>query len=225
MEGGRIRVTRDELRSMTIDANDGIIATAGILEGFSGAGAGYTTLLIAATSALVAGTVAIAGARYSESAGERDAQRALIAEEERQLSASPAEELAELTEHYRQKGLTEQLAADVAAQLTAENALAAHVEAEYGVNAAGLISPIRASVLTGLAYMIGSGVPFLAALLSAEATRIWVTFLAVVVSLVITSVVVARSDRIAPTAILRRTLTIGIVTMLLTLTAGTLINL
>jgi vacuolar iron transporter family protein len=225
MTDGRIRVTRDELRSMTVDANDGIIATAGILEGFFGAGAGYATLLIAATSALIAGTIAIAGARYSESAGERDAQRALIAEEERQLNASPAEELAELTEHYRQKGLTEELAADVAAQLTAGNALAAHMEAEHGVSAVTLNSPTRASVLAGLAYMLGSGVPFLAALLSPEATRIWVTLLAVVASLAITSVVVARSDRIAPTAILRRTLSIGILTMLLTLTVGTLIKL
>lgn len=83
------------------------------------------------------------------------------------------------------------------------------MEAEHGVSAAILTSPTRNSVLTGLAYLVGSGVPALAALLSGETTRIWVTFIAVVASLVITSLVVARSDRIAPTVILRRTLTIG----------------
>jgi VIT1/CCC1 family predicted Fe2+/Mn2+ transporter len=85
----RLPMNRDELRSMTVDANDGIIATAGIVEGFSGAGAGLTTLLVAAISALIAGAISGAGAKYTEAAAERDAQQTMIAEERRQLTLIP----------------------------------------------------------------------------------------------------------------------------------------
>ena len=99
---------------MTVDANDGIIATAGIVEGFSGAGATLVTLIIAAVSAMIAGTIALAGAKYAEAAGDRDAELAVMEEERRQLALSPQEEFAELVEHYRGRGLSAELAEQVA---------------------------------------------------------------------------------------------------------------
>ena len=75
--------------ALVVDANDGIIATAGIVEGFAGAGASATTITIAAFSAMVAGGIALGGAKYSETATERDAEQALIDEERMQLELSP----------------------------------------------------------------------------------------------------------------------------------------
>jgi vacuolar iron transporter family protein len=224
-KGHDAAVNRDEIRSITIDANDGIIATGGIVEGFSGAGAEPTTLLIAGVSAMIAGAISLAGAKYSETAAERDAQRAMIDEERRQLISKPDEELAELSAYYRAKGLTPELAGEVAAQLTARDALAAHVEAEHGITTAPSISPVKLAVLAGITFALGSGVPLLAVLLAPDALRTWVTLVAVVVSLCLTSVVVARSDKVSAARVLPRSVGIGVVTLVLTLAAGTLISL
>ena len=69
-----------------MDGNDGIMATAGIVEGFIGAGAATETILVAAIAAMVAGAIAMGSAKYAEAAIERDATNALIAEERRQLT-------------------------------------------------------------------------------------------------------------------------------------------
>ena len=121
-------------RSMIVEANDGIVATAGVVEGFAGAGATGPSLLIAALSTMLAGGIALAGARYAEEAAEREARLAVIEEERRQLATSPGQELAELAAFYQAKGLSADLARDVASELSAANALAAHVEVEHGLS-------------------------------------------------------------------------------------------
>jgi VIT1/CCC1 family predicted Fe2+/Mn2+ transporter len=121
--------------------------------------------------------------------------------------------------------LPSELAREVAHQLTARDALAAHVEAEHGISTADLVSPTKLSVETGLAFALGSAVPLLATILAPDAVRIWVTFAAVIASLCVTSVAVARSDKISPARILGRIVGIGVITMLLTLTAGAVISL
>jgi VIT1/CCC1 family predicted Fe2+/Mn2+ transporter len=125
------------VRSLVVDTNDGIIATAGIVEGFAGAGATDSTILIAAFSAMVAGGISMGGARYAEEAAERDAEFALIDEQRRELSLSPEAERAELAALYEAKGLSPRLAAEVASELTAKDALAAHVDIEHGLSLAG----------------------------------------------------------------------------------------
>ena len=116
-----------------MDGNDGIMATAGIVEGFIGAGAGTETIVVAAIAAMVAGAIAMGSAKYAEAAIERDATNSLIAEERRQLSLSPAEELAELAAIYERRGLSPDLARTVATELSAHDALAAHAEAEHDI--------------------------------------------------------------------------------------------
>jgi len=201
------------VRSLVVDANDGIIATAGIVEGFAGAGATRSTILIAAFSAMVAGGIALAGAKYAEEAAERDAQLALIEEERQQLARSPGEEIAELVALYEAKGLSPRLAHEVATELTAEHGLSL---------AAGQPAPLVSAIAGGLAFAIGSGIPLLTVVLAPDAWRIAVTFAAVIGSLAVTSVIVARSDRtqVAPTLV--RTVLVGTAAMLLTLVGGSL---
>ena len=94
------------LRGFVVDMNEGIVATAGVIEGLLGAGADTETIVVAALAAAIAGAISLAGARYSEAAMELDAEMLLIEEHRRQLARSPAEELAELTAHYEEVGLT-----------------------------------------------------------------------------------------------------------------------
>jgi VIT1/CCC1 family predicted Fe2+/Mn2+ transporter len=164
-----MKLDRTELRNRGVDANDGIIATAGIVEGFVGAGASGSTIIVAAFAAMVSGGIALGGTKYSEEAAERDAERALVEEERRQLAMLPDEELAELAEHYRTRGLSPDLAAQVAKELSAHDALAAHVVAEHGID---LAVPRSRPV----AFAIGAVVPLLSALLVPDDLRAVVTF-------------------------------------------------
>ena len=216
-----MKLDRTELRNRGVDANDGIIATAGIVEGFVGAGARGSTIVIAAFAAMVSGGIALGGAKYSEEAAERDAERALIEEERRQLALVPDDELAELAEHYRARGLSPDLAAQVAEELSAHDALAAHVVVEHGIDLAVPRSrPIVVAVVSGVAFAVGATVPLLTALLAPDDLRAVVTFLAVAVSLAVTSYIVARAGGASVGRTIARTVTLGILTMTITLIGG-----
>ena len=89
---------RSSLLTWSIIANDGIIATAGLLEGFAGAGADDRVLLLAATAATIAGMLAVGGVEWMEASVEREAQLSLVAEEQREIDADPERELADLIE-------------------------------------------------------------------------------------------------------------------------------
>jgi vacuolar iron transporter family protein len=208
---------------MIVDANDGIIATAGIVEGFSGAGAGFVTLIIAAASAMIAGTVALAGAKYAEAAGDRDAELALMEEERRQLALSPQEELAELVEHYRARGLSDELAREVARELTARDALAAHLRAEHGLSETEVTRPLPTALLAGACFAVGSGVPLLSILVAPAGARALWTLVVVLAALVLTSLIAARSAGASVVRTVGRVAGIGLATMLLTLGVGYLI--
>jgi VIT1/CCC1 family predicted Fe2+/Mn2+ transporter len=211
------------VRSLVVDTNDGIIATAGIVEGFAGAGATGSTIVIAAFSAMVAGGISMGGARYAEDAAERDAQLALIDEERHQLLLSPDEERAELAALYEEKGLSPRLAAEVAAELTAKDALAAHADAEHGLSlGARKTGPVVSAVIAGLAFAAGSGIPLLTVLVAPDEWRVSATFVAVVVSLAVTSIILARADRTQVVPTLTRTILVGTAAMLLTLAGGSL---
>jgi VIT1/CCC1 family predicted Fe2+/Mn2+ transporter len=216
----RFGIDRDQLRAMIVDANDGIIAVSGVVEGISGAGAPLLTLLVAAASATIAGAMALAGAKYLEVATQREAQLAVMREEERQLSLSPAEELAELSEAYRRKGLSPELARQVAEELTARDALAAHLEAEHGITPDTLAKPLLVSALSALAFALGSAIPFAAGALIPTRSRSWGTVIAVSLALALTSLFGALSDQVSIPRAMARTVGIGVVTMVLTLAVG-----
>ena len=216
-----MKLDRTELRNRGVDTNDGIIATAGIVEGFVGAGARGSTIIVAAFAAMVSGGIALGGTKYSEEAAERDAERALVEEERRQLAMLPDEELAELAEHYRTRGLSPDLAAQVAKELSAHDALAAHVVAEHGIDLAmPRTRPVVVAAASGVAFAIGAAVPLLTALLAPDDLRAVVTFLAVALSLCATSYIVARAGGAAVGRTIARTVVLGMLTMTITLIGG-----
>jgi VIT1/CCC1 family predicted Fe2+/Mn2+ transporter len=201
--------------------NEGIVATAGVIEGLLGAGADIETIVVAALAAAVAGSISLAGARYAEAAMELDADELIIEEHERQLALSPGEELDELTEHYVEEGLTPELARQVAEHLSRHDALAAHVEAGYGIDLdEPPRRPIITAALTGTASAVGSVVVLLTAILTPSEWRIPSSFIAVAVSLALTSIVLARWGQVPVARTILRTVTIGVTAMLVTLVIG-----
>jgi VIT1/CCC1 family predicted Fe2+/Mn2+ transporter len=217
-------VDHGRIRDHIVDANDGVIASAGIVEGLLGAGASNPILLVASLAAMVGGGLALAGMRYVEAADERDARQATLEAERRRIDLVPAEEETELAELYQARGLSPQLARAVAAELSANDALAAHAEAEYGIvlgdRPAG---PWTVAVLAGLAFALGAGVPLLVILLAPPAWRSAATVLAVVAALSLTAMVIASLGRTSIPRTLLRTVSIGMATMLLTYIGGSIL--
>lgn len=220
------RIASARLRMLVADANDGIIATAGIVEGLLGAGVETDTIVVAAAASMISGAIALGAVKYSEAATERDAVVALLDAEQRQLELSPEEELAELAEFYVAKGLSPELAGQVAHSLTLSEAVAVHVEAEHGVSAAtAVLRPSEVAAASGLASAAGAAVVVATAIFTPQHWRVPATLIAVVISLCCTSVVVGRWGQVPLARTLGRTVVIGTVAMLVTLALGSLVTL
>ena len=162
---------RATLRSLVVETNDGIIATAGVVEGFAGAGSTGTALVIAALCTMIAGGVALGGARYAEEAAERDARVAVIAEEEAQLRRSPDEEMDELTALYKAKGLSADRGP--AGRLGAVGSRTRWPHTSRRSTTCHLReirwAPVIIAAGAGIAYALGSMIPLLAVLLAPDA--------------------------------------------------------
>ena len=211
-------------RSWTIEANDGIIATAGLLFGFAGAGASNRVLVFTATAATIAGGLSVGGASWAEEAAERDAQLLYAKRESNDLATDPHGELEELTRHWEERGLSPDTAKEVARQLNAHDALAAQLEWEYSFDQPMPATfPIWFGVGAGLAYMVGALVPLLITYFAPVDVEPWAILAAVTVTLVLSSLVAARAGQLMPRRMLARTLTVGVLTLTVSYAAGELL--
>ncbi len=160
------------LRAGVLGANDGLLSTASLLIGVAAGNASRSVLVLTAVAALVAGALSMAVGEYSSVASQRDAELADLQMERRSLASDPDEELLELAELYRKKGLTQQLSMEVAQQLSAIDAFAAHSRDELGLDPDALTSPIQASLSSALSFSLGAAVPALTMGLASSGVRI-----------------------------------------------------
>jgi len=209
------------LRTWTSIANDGIIATAAILEGFVGAGATDRALLIAATVATIAGVITAGGVEWAQADAEREAQLQVAAEEAASLAVRPETELEELVSHYERRGLSPELARTVAEQLNARDALAAQLESEHGITQ---VITRTDAIVTGVgaafAYLMGAAIPLLITVFVPGALEAWAIIAAVAASLILTSVVGARTGHMTLGRTVTRSLVVGLGTLLISYTLG-----
>lgn len=204
-----------------IDANDGIIATASLLQGFAGAGASDRLLLLAATAATIAGGLSAGGAKWAEVAAEREAEQRLVREESAELEADLRGEIDELTAHWQAKGLSPETARTVAEELTAHDALAAQLDAEFGIEELlAPAAPIWSGFATAIAFMVGASIPLLITWLVPVQVEDTVIVIAVIVSLTVTSIIAARAGHLVLRKVLVRSLVVGIGTMAVSYVAG-----
>jgi VIT1/CCC1 family predicted Fe2+/Mn2+ transporter len=211
-------------RSWTIDANDGIIATAGLLLGFAGAGVSNRVLLFTAAAATIAGGLSLGGASWAEQAAERDAQLLYAKRERDDLAADPDGELEELARHWQERGLTPETAREVARQLSEHDALAAQLEWEYRfVEPVPVTFPIWFGLGSGVAYMLGALVPLLITYFAPVDVEPWAILTAVTISLVLSSLLSSRTGQLMPRRMLARTFVVGVLTMAVSYGAGELL--
>jgi VIT1/CCC1 family predicted Fe2+/Mn2+ transporter len=212
------------LRAGVLGANDGIVSTAGIVMGAAGATGNRTTILIAGIAGLAAGALSMAAGEYVSVSTQRDAERALLAKERTELEEEPEEELAELAGLYVEKGLSEKLALEVAHELTAHDALAAHAETELGIDPDDLTNPWHAAWASMLAFTLGALLPLLTMTLTPAPERVWATVGAVVVALAATGWGSARLGYGHPGRAVARNVGGGVLAMGVTYALGALLG-
>lgn len=170
------------LRAAVLGANDGIVSTASLVVGVAAAGSDQTQILIAGLAGLVAGAGAMAAGEYVSVSSQTDAEQADIARERRELAAHPEHEMKELSDIYEARGLDRHLARLVAEQLTAHDALGAHLRDELGISETVAAQPVQAAVVSALTFSAGAALPLLVAVLVPRAgVTLWVAGATIVI--------------------------------------------
>ncbi|MFT4245267.1 MAG: VIT family protein [Micrococcaceae bacterium] len=209
------------LRAGVLGANDGIVSIAGMVIGVAGATSSKTQIITAGLAGLVAGAFSMAGGEYVSVSSQKDAESAALKEHLWELDNYPEEEEEELAEMWAEKGLSKELADQVAKELTEKDALKAHAEIELGIDPDELTSPWHAAFASFTAFTIGGLLPLLAILIPpVHQTAIISCVIMVVISLIATGWLGAYlgKARILPAII--RNLGIGIITMAVTYFVG-----
>lgn len=147
------------LRAAVLGANDGIVSTASLIAGFAASGADARSVLLAGFAGLVGGALSMAAGEYVSVAAQADAEKADLATERSELAQFPEGELRELTGIYVKRGLDPMLAAQVAEQLTAHDALAAHARDELGITHELRARPLQAALASAAAFAVGAALP------------------------------------------------------------------
>jgi len=180
------------LRAGVLGANDGIVSVAGVIVGVAGATNSLTVILAAGIASIIAGAISMAAGEYVSVSSSRDTEKALLEYEKQELRDYPEEELEELAQIYENKGLSKKTAHQVAKELTEHDAMAAHFDAELGIDPNNLTSPWHAAFASALSFFVGSLIPLIILLLSPQTLRVPITFIAVIFALAITGITSAK---------------------------------
>ncbi|MEO6997720.1 MAG: VIT family protein [Terracoccus sp.] len=208
------------LRAGVLGANDGIVSVAGIVVGVAGATAPSGVIFTAGLAGLVAGAVSMALGEYVSVSTQRDSETAMLAKERRELTETPEEELRELTAIYQAKGLSPQTAQQVATELTERDALAAHLDAELGIDPDDLANPTQAALASAVAFTLGALLPLLAILLPPPPWRVPVTIVSVLIALAFAGATSARIGGSSPRRAVARVVVGGAAGLALTYLIG-----
>jgi VIT1/CCC1 family predicted Fe2+/Mn2+ transporter len=147
------------LRAAVLGANDGIVSTASLLVGVAAAQASSHQILLTGVAGLVAGAMSMAAGEYVSVHSQADTEAADLSRERAELAAQPAAELRELTQIYVERGLSAELAHEVAQQLTTHDSLAAHARDELGISEALSARPVQAALASAGSFAVGAVLP------------------------------------------------------------------
>jgi VIT1/CCC1 family predicted Fe2+/Mn2+ transporter len=160
------------LRAAVLGANDGIVSIGSLLVGVAASHLAQPRVLIVGVAGLVAGAMSMAAGEFVSVSTQADSERSDLERERRELEADPAHEHAELAGIYARRGLDPALAAQVAVQLMAHDALDAHARDELGLSSARRPRPMQAAFASGASFTVGGALPLLLVLLASAGTLI-----------------------------------------------------
>lgn len=151
------------MRAAVLGANDGIVSTASLIVGVAAASAATSDVLIAGVAGLVAGAMSMAAGEYVSVSSQSDTEQADLRRERAEFATRPEFEREELAGIYTDRGVSPELARQVAGQLMAHDALGAHARDELGISEVTTARPVQAALtsagrtLAGQPYASPSG--------------------------------------------------------------------
>ncbi len=181
------------LRAAVLGANDGIVSTASLIVGFAAAGAELHNILLAGIAGLVGGALSMAAGEFVSVSSQADTETADLAQERHELVQHPEAEMHELTAIYVKRGLEPQLARQVAEQLTAHDALAAHARDELGITHDRRARPLQAALASAAAFAAGAALPLAITLLTPARALAGTVIVASLLCLALLGAVAART--------------------------------
>lgn len=181
------------LRAAVLGANDGIISISSIAIGVAAASTTRDPIVLATVAGLVAGALSMAAGEYVSVSSQTDTEKSDIERESKELKEMPEEELLVLAQIYEKRGLKKETAMQVATELTAHNALAAHVRDELGINEISQANPIQAAMASGAAFMIGGVLPLIVTFFSPVEMMEYALYGFSILSLILLGVVSAKT--------------------------------
>lgn len=209
------------LRAAVLGANDGIVSVAAIIVGVAAAQSSRSAIITAGIAGLVAGAASMAAGEYVSVSSQADAERADLRLERRELLDDPAGERAELAAIYRDRGLSVQMAENVATELsTRDDVLAVHARDELGMTALSHARPLQAATASSASFTAGAALPLLAVMLAPSSLRIEITMAATLLALALTGWAGARMGGAPPARGTLRVVLWGIAAMVLTMLVG-----
>lgn len=181
------------LRASVLGANDGIISTASLILGVASAAASSADILLTGVAGLVAGAMSMAAGEYVSVSSQADTEHADLAREKRELADDPGFETEELAQLYVARGVEVGLAREVAKQLMAKDALAAHARDELGISSISTARPVQAALASAATFSVGAAAPLVLVLVSPSSVLIPVVAVGSLLFLAILGAVGARA--------------------------------
>lgn len=212
------------LRAAVLGANDGIVSTASLIVGVAAATSGTTEVLVAGIAGLVAGAMSMAAGEYVSVSSQADTEAADMDREKAELAGQPEAEMDELTAIYVARGVEPALAREVAAQMTAKDALGTHLRDELGLSDMAAARPVQAALVSAGTFSVGAALPLGMVLVSSPEALPWAVSGA---SLVFLAVLGALGARAGGAPVGRATLRVtfwGALAMALTAGIGALVG-
>ncbi len=161
------------LRAAVLGANDGIVSTASLIVGVASAAAGNSEVLLAGVAGLVAGAMSMAAGEYVSVSSQSDTEKADLERERLELATQPQFEREELAQIYIRRGVSPSLADQVADQLMARDALAAHAHDELGISEMTTARPIQAALTSAATFAVGAAMPLAMVIVAPAASLVW----------------------------------------------------
>jgi VIT1/CCC1 family predicted Fe2+/Mn2+ transporter len=210
------------LRAAVLGANDGIVSTASLIIGVAAASATQTNIMLAGVAGLVAGAMSMAAGEYVSVSSQADTEKADLELEKISLEQNFEVEKHELAEIYEERGLDPALAKQVAEQLMAHDALAAHARDEIGISEIMTAQPVQAALFSGVTFTLGAALPLLVAWLVVGPGQISAVAIASLIFLATLGALAARTGGAPVVAGALRVMFWGTLAMALTAAVGRL---
>ncbi len=210
------------LRAAVLGANDGIVSTASLVVGVAASNATRASIWVAGVAGLAAGALSMAAGEYVSVSSQADTERADLERERRELAADSPHEYDELAGIYEKRGLEPALARQVAEQMMAHDALAAHARDELGISETAAARPLQAALASAAAFSVGAALPLAVLAVSPETHLVASVVSASLVSLAVLGGLAARTGGAPPAAGIVRVAFWGALAMAVTALVGSL---